>query len=136
VSPTPTLAPLSVSPSNITINIENGTAKSGIAHNVATKLEAQGFHIGTVGDAPNENYTSTIVKYGSTKVQSSQTVAESVPGSIRKADPTAGSVITLIIGSDFTKVVPVTISSGGTSPSPTPTPSISSISAAKPGCLS
>jgi LCP family protein required for cell wall assembly len=138
-SPTPTVStpPLTVAPSNITINVENGTTQRGIAHTVATKLEAQGFHIGTVGDAPNENYTSTIVKYGSTKVQSSQTVAESVPGSVRKADPAAGSVITLIIGSDFTKVVHVTISSGGsTSPTPTATPSISSISAAKPGCLS
>jgi hypothetical protein len=130
-----TSPPLSVPPSSITINVENGTAKSGIAHRVATKLEAQGFHIGTVGDAPNENYTSTIVKYGSTKVQSSQTVAASVPGSVRKADATAGSVITLIIGSDYTKVVAVTIT-GSTSPTPTATPSIASISAAKPGCLS
>jgi LCP family protein required for cell wall assembly len=137
VSPTPAGPKLSVPPSDITVNVENGTAQSGIAHKVATKLAARGFHIGTVGDAPKQTYTSTIVEYGSTKVQSSQTVAESLPGSIRKADATAGSTITIIIGSDFTKVVPVTISSGGgTSPTPTATPSISSISAAKPGCLS
>jgi hypothetical protein len=71
-------------------------------------------------------------------VQSSQTTKAALPGSTRQADPAAGSVITVIVGSDYTKVVPVTLSTSPatTTPSPTPTPSITSISAAKPGCLS
>jgi LCP family protein required for cell wall assembly len=136
-SPTPTPTPsgpkLTVPPSGITVNIENGTTQNGLARKVQSQLEAQGFHIGTVGDAQTQAHTTTVVEYGSEKVQSSQTVAASLPGSIRKADPNAGTTITVIIGSDFTKVVPVTIAGA---PSPTPTPTISSMSAAKPECLS
>jgi hypothetical protein len=53
---------------------------------------------------------------------------------MRMADASAGSTITVILGSNYTKIVPVTI--GSATPTPTPTASISSISAAKPGCLS
>jgi LCP family protein required for cell wall assembly len=133
-SPTPSGPALSVPPSDISIALENGTGKQGFAHTVATDLEAQGFHVVSVGDAPNSSYTSTVVEYGPEKMQSSQTVNESIPGSMRMADASAGSTITVILGSNYTKIVPVTI--GSATPTPTPTASISSISAAKPGCLS
>jgi LCP family protein required for cell wall assembly len=133
-SPTPTGPKLSVSPSSITVNVLNGTSDSGLAHRVSSALQSQGFQIGTVGDAPTSTNSSTIVKYGSEKVQSSQTVAASIPGSVRRSDPTSANTVTVIIGSNYTKVVPVKIT-GGT-PSSTPTPKISSFSAAKNGCLS
>jgi LCP family protein required for cell wall assembly len=135
-SPTPSRPKLSIPPSRITVNILNGTGQSGLAHRVQTALEAKGFQVGTVGDADNANYTSTIVKYGSDKKQSSQTVTTSIPGSTRQADPTLpSSTITVIVGSNYTKVVHVKVT-GTTSPSSTPTPKISSFSAAKNGCLS
>jgi LCP family protein required for cell wall assembly len=134
-TPTPSGPPLSVAPSSITVNVMNGTAQSGLAHKVATALAAKGFQIGTIGDASKSTYTSTVVKYGTAKVQSSQTVSASIPGSIRQADPTAGSSITVIAGANYTKVVHVKITSP-TSPTSSPTPKISSFSAAKQGCLS
>jgi LCP family protein required for cell wall assembly len=133
-TPTPSGPTLSVAPSGIDIALENGTTRSGLAHTVATALEAQGYNVVSVGDAPNENYTSTQVEFGAEKVQSSQTVKASIPGAVRMADPSAGSTITVILGANYTKVVPVTI--GGATPTPTATPKIASISAAKPGCLS
>jgi LCP family protein required for cell wall assembly len=137
-TPTPSGPALSVPPSGITINVENGTGQNGLAHKVANALSAQGFSIGTIGDAPSDTYTKSVVEYGSTKVQSSQTVRAAVPGSVRHADPTAGSTITLIVGSNYSSIVPVTIGTPSTSTSPTSTstPKIPSISAAKPGCLS
>jgi LCP family protein required for cell wall assembly len=136
-TPTPSGPPLTVAPSNITINVENGTSESGLAHTMATELAAKGFTIGTVGDAQTQTYAKTIVEYGSEKVQSSETVKAAIPGAKRRADSTAGSVITVIVGANFTKVVAVTLA---TSSNPTPTPSatasISSISAAKNSCLS
>jgi LCP family protein required for cell wall assembly len=134
-SPTPSGPTLSVAPSSITVNVMNGTGRNGLAHQVATALAAKGFRIGTIGDAASSTYTKTQVSFGGTKVQSSQTVAASIPGSVRHADPTAGSSITVVIGSNYTKVVPVTIN-GSVTPTNTPTPKISSFSAAKPGCLS
>jgi LCP family protein required for cell wall assembly len=135
-SPTPSGPKLIVAPSGISIAVENGTTRSGLAQTVASELEAQGFHVASVGDADNENYVSTVVKYGPGKVQSSQTTKAAIPGSVRQADPTAGTTITVIVGSNFAKVVPVTLSASTTTPTPTPTPTISSITAAKPGCLS
>jgi hypothetical protein len=133
---TPTGPALSVPPGSIDVKVENGTSQSGLAHKVASLLEAQGYHVESVGDADRETYTSTVVGFGSTKVQSSQTVAAALPGAIRNADPTAGSVITIIVGSDFTKVEPVTISGSTPTPTATATAKIASIDAAKPGCLS
>jgi LCP family protein required for cell wall assembly len=133
-SPTPSGPRLSVAPSSITVNVLNGTGRNQLAHKVATALQAQGFQIGTVGDAPKSTtYPSTVVKYGSNKVQSSQTVAASIPGSIRQADPTSTDTITVIVGANYTKVVPVKIT--GATPSSTPSPKISSFSAAKNSCL-
>jgi LCP family protein required for cell wall assembly len=135
-SPTPTGPPLTVSPSNIYVAVRNGTSTPGLAHKVADQLTEQGYHVVSIGDADTDTYTQTVVKYGSTKNESSQTVQAAFPGSERAADPTATTTITVIVGSDFTEVAPVTISAGTTSPTPTPTPTISAISAAKPGCLS
>ncbi len=134
-SPTPSGPALVVSPSGIYVAVKNGAGKPGLARTVASQLTAQGYHVVSVGDADRSTYTTTQIRYGATKVQSSQTVAAAFPGSQRVEDPAAGSTITVIVGSDFTKVEPVTIT-GAPSTSPTPTPTISSISAAQPGCLS
>jgi hypothetical protein len=135
VSPTPTGPPLTVPPSDIYVNVRNGAGTPGLAHTVAAQLTEQGYHVVSVGDADTDTYTQTVVKYGPTKNESSQTVEAAFPGSERVADPAAGTTITVIVGSDFTEVEPVTIT-GGVTATPTPTPTISSISAAKPGCLS
>jgi LCP family protein required for cell wall assembly len=132
-SATPTGPTLSVAPSSISVNVLNGTGQNNLAHKVANALSAQGFQIANVGDADNSNYATTVVKYGSQKVQSSQTVAASIPGSSRQSDPTAGSTLTVIVGANYTKVVPVTIS--GATPSSSPTAKIHSFSAAKSSCL-
>jgi LCP family protein required for cell wall assembly len=139
-TPTPTVsAPtLIVAPSGITVNVENGTATQGMGQTVATALEAQGFHIGTITDASKDTYAKTIVEYGSDKVQSSQTLQEAVPGSVRRPDAAATTALTIIVGANYTDVVPVTL--GAPTPSPTPTPvateSIATLSAAKNSCLS
>jgi LCP family protein required for cell wall assembly len=134
-TPTPTGPPLTISPSGIYVAVQNGAGTPGLAHTVADQLTAQGYHVVSIGDADKDTYTRTLVKYGGTKVESSQTVAAAFPGSKRVADPTAGSTITVVVGSDFTKVEPVTVSTTTTTPTPSPSPTIASISAAEPGCL-
>lgn len=131
-SPSPSGPTLTVPPSSISLNVLNGTGQSGLAHKAADALRAQGFQIASVGDAAKSTYTSTVVQYGSQKVQSSQTVAASIPGSIRQADPTAGTTLTVIVGANYTQVVHVTVSP---SPTTSPSPKINSFSAAKSSCL-
>lgn len=133
-SPTPSGPKLTVPPSGISVAVQNGTGEAGLAHKVAGQLTSLGFHVVSVGDAATTDHATTLVEYGSTKVQSSQTVAAAIPGAVRQADSTAGSTITVIVGRNFTKTQPVTIS-GGATPTPTTTPSIPSTSASHEGCL-
>jgi LCP family protein required for cell wall assembly len=145
-TPTPKQSgpPLSVSPSGITVNVENGTPVAHLAHTVADDLAAQGFQIGTIGNSDQEDYVKTTIEYGPDKVQSSQTVEESIPGSTRELSAYAGETITVIIGSDYTGVIPVKVggstatssTSSTTSPSPSSTPSIESFAASSHSCLS
>jgi hypothetical protein len=123
---------LTVAPADIDVAVENGTAKPGVAHSAAAALTAEGFNVVSVGNADKSTYTSTVVRYGSAKVQSSQTVAAAIPGAVRQADPTAGTTVTVIIGASYTKVMPVTIS-GAT---PSPAASLDVTDASKEGCLS
>jgi LCP family protein required for cell wall assembly len=131
-SPTPTPPALSVSPSGVSIALVNGTTQPNLGATVESLLQEQGFNVVTVTNAKTTTHTRTVVKYGPEKVQSSQTVSESIPGSVRKADPNGGSTITVVLGSNYASVIPVTL---GTV-TPTPTPTISSISANSKDCLS
>jgi len=133
VSPSKSAAPLTVPPSDITVTVLNGSGVKGAAANAAAALETQGFHATVGGDADSSTYASTVVKYGSSKVQSSQTVAESIPGSQRVSDDTLGSTITVIVGANYTGVHAVTI--GSATPTPTPTESLNVTTASKEGCL-
>lgn len=108
---------LSVPPSAITVNVMNGTSQNGLAHTVAEKLTALGYQIGQVGDAPSPSAT-TVVQYGPSRMQSSQTLAAAVNHGVpRHEDNSLGDSVTLVIGSDFSGVHQVTIASPNPSPS-------------------
>jgi LCP family protein required for cell wall assembly len=129
-SPSPSASPLVVAPSAIHVRVLNGTGTPGIAHKVAGELANRGYVIDGVGDADTSSYTQTTVRYGVDRVQSSQTLAASVPGSVRQQDGTLGTTLELIVGSDYNGTSSVTISS----PSPTPTPSLDVVNAAQDRC--
>jgi len=124
---------LTVPPNAIHVRVLNGTGASGIAHRVAAELAAEGF-IATAANADANNYTTSVVRYGSTREQSSQTVAAAVPGSVRQADPALGASVELIVGANFSNVVPVTVSH--VAPTPSPSSSLDSITADQQICAS
>ena len=129
-SPTPSSSPLTVPPSAIHVRVLNGTGQRGIAHKVASELASRGYVIDGVGDANSSSYSNTIVRYGVDRVQSSQTLAASVPGSQRAQDGTLGTTLELIVGSDYNGTTAVTISN----PTPKPTPSLDVVNAAQDRC--
>jgi LCP family protein required for cell wall assembly len=137
VSPTPTPTKsgpaLSVPPSGIDVTVLNGSGVSGAAAKAAADLNAQGFHATVGGDASSSTFASTVVKYGPSKLQSSQTVAASIKGSKSEADPTLGSTITVIVGANYSGARPVTI--GSSTPTPTATHKLDVTTASKEGCL-
>jgi LCP family protein required for cell wall assembly len=115
---------LTVPPSQITVNVLNGTSQNGLAHTAAQALANLGYTIGTVGDATSP-VSQTEVQYGPSRVQSSQTLAASVDGgATRVADNSLGDSVNLVLGSDYSGLHQVTIAS----PSASPSPSSSSLS--------
>ena len=131
-TPTPSAQRLIVAPSQIHVRVLNGTGEAGLAHRVATDLQARGFVIDDIGDADSSDYTSSIVRYGADRVESSQTLSASVSGSERQADGTLGTTLTLIVGSNYNGVQPVTISSP--TPTPSPTSSLDVVTANRDRC--
>jgi LCP family protein required for cell wall assembly len=126
---------LIVAPSHIRVRILNGTGQPGIAHKVADQLAAEGFDIVGVGDADSPSYTTTFVRYGTTKNESSETLAAAVPGSDRQLDGSLGSVLQLVVGSNYAGVVPVQVSSGGVpTPNPSPTATLDTVTADRDVC--
>jgi LCP family protein required for cell wall assembly len=131
---TPSAPHLVVAPSQIHVRVLNGTGEPGVAHRVSDDLRAKGFVIDEIADADSTDYTSSIVRYGADKVESSQTLAASVPGSERQADGTLGTTLTLIVGSNYSGVSDVTLSSP--TPTPTPTSSLDVVTADRDRCTS
>lgn len=131
-SASPSATPLVVQPSAIHVRVLNGTGEVGIAHKVASQLASRGFIIDGVGDADTSNYTTTTIRYGVDRAESSQTLAASVPGSDRQQDATLGTTLELIVGSNYSGTQAVKVSSP--TPSPTPTPSLDVVNAAQDRC--
>ncbi len=127
--------PLIVAPSHIHVRVLNGTSQKGIAHKVADQLAAEGFQIVDIGDADSDAYSTTFVRYGTTKNESSETLSAAVPGSIRQLDGSLGSVLQLVVGSNYTGVVPVQITTAGVpTPIPSPTETLDTTTADRDVC--
>jgi LCP family protein required for cell wall assembly len=135
VSTPPTTPPLIVAPSHIRVRVLNGTGTPGIAHKVAQALAAEGFQIVGVSDADSSGYTTTFVRYGTTKNESSETLAAAVPGSVRQLDGSLGGVLQLVVGTNYSGVVPVQVSATGVpTPSPSPTATLDTVTADRDIC--
>lgn len=117
-TPSPIASPLVVAPSAIRVRVLNGTGRSGLAHTVAADLAAQGFQVVGVGDADASTYTTTVVRYGPDRNESSQTTAAAVKGAMRQLDGALSGTLEVIVGSNYTGVQAVHVST----PSATPTP--------------
>jgi LCP family protein required for cell wall assembly len=141
VTPTPTAsAPqvLTTSPSNVKVQVLNGSGVSGIAAQAAAGLTSRGFDVTGTGNAASFAYTNSVIEYPSAaETAAVNTLKEqltNVTGLLDASVP-AGTV-ELILGSDFTGLVsqgpaaspsatPAATGSPAASPSPGPSPSVS-----------
>ena len=88
------------SPPDVPIQVDNGTGRSDLAHTTATRLQALGFHIGTVGDAPTT--ATTTISYGPSDLAAAQSLQARVPEATLLPATAAGVVLTL--GANFTEI--------------------------------
>jgi LCP family protein required for cell wall assembly len=109
-----------VPPSQVSVQVLNGTSTGGLAGRVSAALQADGFRVGPAGNADNHAYARTVIRYGAGQAAAAQTVKAALPDATLQADPSAGSGIVVVLGSSYAGVQHVSVatpSGGGAKPS-------------------
>src|SRR5208282_3983832 len=112
---------LTTSPSNVKVQILNGSGVAGLASQAAAGLTSRGFDVTGTGNAASFAYTDSVIEYASTADMAAvNTLKQQLPNvaDLRDSSLTPGTV-ELILGSDFTTLTPQ-----GPTPSATPSPSV------------
>jgi len=97
--PAGTAAP-AVRPHEVKVQVLNGTERPGLAGQAARDLQNAGFNIVQVDNA-TERATRTVVRYSPAREAHARALAVAVPGAMLEADPTLGTALELVLGSDF-----------------------------------
>jgi LCP family protein required for cell wall assembly len=130
---------LTTSPSNVKVEVLNGSGLSRAASEAAAGLTSRGFDVTGTGDAPTFAYTKSVIEYSSAAdIAAVNTLKQQLTDvtSLHVASLTPGTV-DLILGSDFTGLAPktpVTSQTPATSVTPrtSATPTIQPSSGASP----
>jgi LCP family protein required for cell wall assembly len=130
---------LTTSPGNVKVEVLNGSGVTRLASEAAAGLTSRGFDVTGTGDASNFAYTKSVIEYSSAADMAEvNTLKQQLTNvtSLRVASLTPGTV-DLILGSDFTGLVPktpVTPQTPATSVTPqtSATPTIQPSSGASP----
>ncbi|CAB4932016.1 unannotated protein [freshwater metagenome] len=102
---------LKTEPSQIYVDVLNGTATKGKAKKVAKELREAGYRVVEVGSTPGKDvFAQTVVQYDPKWDVSAKTLVFAA-GAQGESIPKHGQRMTLIIGEDFTSIKDVTISS-------------------------
>ena len=130
-TPTSSVAPqvLTTSPSQVKVQVLNGSGASGIAAQAAAGLTRRGFDVTGTGDAASFAYTKSVIEYSSAADMAAVNTLEQQLADVttlQDSSLTPGTV-ELILGSDFTGLAPVSATPSA-SAAPT-TPATSSTSA-------
>ncbi|WP_231503080.1 LCP family protein [Blastococcus sp. URHD0036] len=121
----PPAAPL---PSAVTLDVLNGTATAGLAGTVADALRAEGFVVASVGNQQG-GVDATVVRHGPGALAQAQTLASAVPGAVLQADDALGDGVQLVVGPNYTSVVPVPPPAPAPAPEATAAPSADTLAA-------
>jgi hypothetical protein len=106
---------ITIAPADIALKVLNATTTNGQAATVAQALISVGFPSPSTGNAPNGTDPSrTVVLYGPSRADSAQTVHAAVPGSAIQEDKSLGSSIELVVGSNYSTVRSVKVSTPST----------------------
>jgi LCP family protein required for cell wall assembly len=111
--------PKLLSATKVSVNVLNGSGVQGIAGDTAIALGDRGFHIVSTASAtssttgaPDYSYTKSVVEYaGRADLSAAVTVASQLPSGsgvvLRQVSSITAGTVTLILGSDFTKLGPL-----------------------------
>ncbi|MFE6924895.1 LCP family protein [Nocardia sp. NPDC057663] len=109
-SSAPTPAPaapklLAVAPSTMSLLVSNGSGQPGAANRAATKLDNQGFQIYSTGNYAGGTATTSKIRFAPGLEAEAATVASTIPGASLEQANELGSIIEVVLGTDFAGTV-------------------------------
>jgi LCP family protein required for cell wall assembly len=90
-------------PQDVTVQVSNSTAKSGLAATASSQLKRHGFRVKSPDDYPNPLKTTKVL-FSPGNEQAAATVAASFANSKVERITGTGHVVQVVLGSDFTSV--------------------------------
>jgi len=106
-APAPSAA-VTVAPTSISVQVLNGTSKTGLATTAAQALTGVGFVLAAPpANAPTTVGANTVIKYDPRFSESIKTVQAALPGATAVAVPGFGRTFEVTVGSGFNGVSPV-----------------------------
>jgi LCP family protein required for cell wall assembly len=117
---------LTTSPSNVKVEVLNGSGVGGLAAQTAAGLTSRGFDVTGTGDAASFSYTKSVIEYASSADMAEVNTLKEAISDVTDL-PVAGltpGTVELILGSDFTGLTapPSGTPTGLQSPTPSATP--------------
>jgi LCP family protein required for cell wall assembly len=99
---------LTTSPSNVKVEVLNGSGVSRVASEAAAGLTSRGFVVTGTGDAPNFAYTNSVIEYSSAADMAAVNTLEKELTHVTTLQVTSltPGTVDLILGSDFTGLTP------------------------------
>ncbi|GAB4582917.1 LCP family protein [Nocardia sp. IFM 10818] len=94
-----------VDPSTVSLQVSNASGIAGTAATAATKLANQGFQIYSTGNYAEGASAKTKVRYSSGQEAAAATVASAIPGASLEAASGLGSIVEVVLGSDYAGTV-------------------------------
>jgi LCP family protein required for cell wall assembly len=125
---------LTTSPSNVKVEVLNGSGVAGIAAQAAAGLTSRGFDVTGTGNAASFAYTESVIEYASAAdLAAVNTLKQQLTNvtDLQVSSLTPGTV-ELILGSDFTELAPAASGSATVGASATPSASANPDASASP----
>ncbi|TCJ94149.1 LCP family protein [Nocardia alba] len=94
-----------VSPSTTSLLVSNGSGTVGAAKTVASKLSYQGFGIYNTGNYAGGTASTSTIRYAAGLEAEAATVASTIPGAVLEQANELGSIIEVVVGTDFAGTV-------------------------------
>jgi LytR_cpsA_psr family/LytR cell envelope-related transcriptional attenuator len=94
---------MTTAPQDVTVQVSNSTAKSGLAATASSQLKRHGFRVKSPDDYPNPLKTTKVL-FSPGDEQAAATVAASFANSKVERITGTGHVVQVVLGSDFTSV--------------------------------
>jgi LCP family protein required for cell wall assembly len=92
-------------PDTMPVQVSNASATSGLARNTAAELAGPGFRISSIDTYPYGTLSTTVVRYSAGHRAEAATVAAAIPGAKLQATTGIGSMVQVILGTDFSGLV-------------------------------